>query len=229
MKYKRLTDVLADCWDKPWGSLSGDQRMAWIESLGIAWSGIDGDGQRWDAYDAAVRRRIVEDHDQQHDPACAPENEAWSNHYDAIRQKEREIDEWESMNHQGDPLRAQARQVGLDRLRAELDAIRKAAPSGPADSRSGGASSATEEGADAVRALAEEIKRRNPNFDPNNAPGRIRDFHELAQAWGKHEARQKLTQSESSIDRYRKGIVTFKQGAKESSFYRDTFPELFSK
>jgi hypothetical protein len=126
--YKRLTDVLADCWDKPWAKLPGDQRIAWCEALGVALSEISRNGERWDSYDAQSRQRVVFDYDQGHDPACNRENDAWFNHYAAIHEKERELAEWELMNHQGDPTKAKTRKDELAQLRAELEALKLVTP-----------------------------------------------------------------------------------------------------
>ena len=69
MTYTRLTDVLADCWDRPWGALTGDQRIAWCTSLSIASGGVIKDGERWDNFDSKTRHRVVMGHDGKNDPA----------------------------------------------------------------------------------------------------------------------------------------------------------------
>lgn len=67
-------------------------------------------------------------------------------------------------------------------------------------------------------------KKGNINFQRGSMPGRKIDFQELADRWDAELKHTKRTFSD-----YIKGICTFRRGARETSFYRDLFPELFTK
>lgn len=137
MTYTRLTDALAHCWDKPWSGLTVEQRDAWSLAFGHRGEPMMADGVyqpwqsplfTWDNFAPNQRLSAAEQHDQQHDPACKSENTAWFDHFEAIREKEREIAEWESMRHQGIPSEAKTRHDELTRLRGELEVRKQAMP-----------------------------------------------------------------------------------------------------
>lgn len=68
MTYRRLTDVLADFWEKSWSKLPKKQRQAWHDALGALGGDTGMDGNLWDGQDAKGRKYVAENHDAQHDP-----------------------------------------------------------------------------------------------------------------------------------------------------------------
>jgi hypothetical protein len=59
-------------------------------------------------------------------------------------------------------------------------------------------------------------------FDVNEMPGTKVDFRALAVTFN-----GALFKAQSTFNDYLAGLVRFKQGAQETAFYRDLFPELF--
>lgn len=127
MTYKNLTKCLDGYWEKPWCELPEEQRQAWHEALGVHGRDAGKDGERWDGYKPKVRQEVAVQHDVRHDPAGEKEKAAWFKRYLG---KTSEITEWERMPHGGIPSEAKVREDTLTRLRAELEEIKKAAPTG---------------------------------------------------------------------------------------------------
>lgn len=78
MTYKRLTDLVADCWEKPWTDLSVEQQWAWFATTLSAFlrsepikmpegQPVPDDGS-WDMNTVKVRKRIALEYDAKHDP-----------------------------------------------------------------------------------------------------------------------------------------------------------------
>lgn len=78
MSYKRLTEILADCWDKPWVKLSAEQQWAWFSTTNtfrssmpspeqVVGSLVHDDGS-WDMNTIDVRRHRATEYDAEHDP-----------------------------------------------------------------------------------------------------------------------------------------------------------------
>lgn len=89
-------------------------------------------------------------------------------------------------------------------------------------------SKATSEFCNSLDKLIAEIESRanigKINFQRESMPGRKIDFQELADKWDAELKHTKRTFSD-----YIKGTCTFRRGARQTSFYRDLFPELFTK
>jgi hypothetical protein len=89
-------------------------------------------------------------------------------------------------------------------------------------------SKATGEFCDSLAKLISEIDSRARNrkidFQSESMPGRKVDFQELADKWDAELKHTKRTFSD-----YIKGICTFRRGARETNFYRNLFPELFTE
>lgn len=90
---------------------------------------------------------------------------------------------------------------------------------------------AEQEGAAAVRAFVEEIRKRadskGEQFDPMDAPPTEEEFTDVAGSWGRKNGLKNLSRSTATMRRYRAGIVKFQAGKGATGFYRKLFPELF--
>ena len=76
-----------------------------------------------------------------------------------------------------------------------------------------------------IRLLVEISKRaaeKGMSFDPGAMPGTKADFRALAKNYD-----GELEKAPSTFDDYLTGLLTFKQGARSTAFYRDLFPEFF--
>lgn len=123
--YKNIGVILSNYWGSPWSDLPDEQRQAWHEALGIVGGDADLEGRIWDTRDTEERQRVAAWHDAQNDPAMEEENKYWWNLNCKIDGIQREIAEWEKMNHQGIPSEARIREEKLTMLRAELSELEK--------------------------------------------------------------------------------------------------------
>jgi len=77
-----------------------------------------------------------------------------------------------------------------------------------------------------IRLIAEISKRsaqKGIPFDVNEMPGIKADFRELAIKFD-----SRFNKAPSTFDDYLAGLLRFKQGAQETDFYQELFPELFT-
>ena len=77
-----------------------------------------------------------------------------------------------------------------------------------------------------MRLLVEISKRAAKNgkpFDVNEMPGTKADFRELAIRFD-----SRFNKAPSTFGDYLAGLLRFKRGARETTFYRELFPELFT-
>ncbi len=88
---------------------------------------------------------------------------------------------------------------------------------------------ATEKHRAALAQFIGKVRAKAPDFDAIHAPGRIADALDAMKAWAKHEGVALSIQSKGTLDRARTGLMAFGRGARKTTFYRDTFPEWFSK
>ena len=81
--------------------------------------------------------------------------------------------------------------------------------------------------ADLSAFLADVSTRAGATFDAMDTPGRCADTLEALKAWARHGGFGLSIQSEGTLDRAREKMMGFGRGARETTFYRDTFPEWF--
>ena len=78
-----------------------------------------------------------------------------------------------------------------------------------------------------IRLIAEISKRaaeQDMPFDVTEMPGTKVDFQELAIKFDG----SRFNKAPSTFDDYLAGLIQFKQGARETTFYQKLFPELFT-
>lgn len=74
-----------------------------------------------------------------------------------------------------------------------------------------------------IAAISKRAAEKGMPFDVTAMPGTKADLRELAIRFD-----GKLTKAPSTFDDYLFGLIRFKEGAQETNFYRDLFPELFT-
>lgn len=115
-----------------WGASAGNSfsidpnAPPWIDERGVM--GLTetlANNGSWDMNTPDVRQFIAALHDAKyrHDPENSKKDVALWNYVTLVRENEREIAEWELMNHQGDPNKAKTKKDELTKLRAEREAL----------------------------------------------------------------------------------------------------------
>ena len=71
-------------------------------------------------------------------------------------------------------------------------------------------------------AIASRAATDGKKFNVQEMPGQKRDFYELARKFDKE-----FSSTDATLSTYMKNLCQFKQGARQTDFYRDLFPETF--
>jgi hypothetical protein len=75
---------------------------------------------------------------------------------------------------------------------------------------------------DLIAEITKRAAEKGMPFDVNEMPGRKADFRALAVTFN-----SELFRAQSTFNDYLAGLIRFKQGARETTFYQKLFPELF--